>query len=83
VVSEWGGFGFQAYGGPAESEAKARQIRDFKAELRERPIAGDVYTQAVSVEDETNGLIDAGTGRLLVPPGLLVSAASVDSPARS
>ncbi len=73
VVSEWGGFGFHAYGGPAEAESKAKQIQAFKAELRRRPIAGDVYTQAVSIEDEVNGLIDAQTGKLLAPPGLLVS----------
>ena len=38
-----------------------------------QPIAGNVYTQAVNVEDEVNGLIDAQTGALLVPPGTLVS----------
>jgi hypothetical protein len=32
-----------------------------------------VYTQATSVEGETNGLIDPHTGALLVPAGLLAS----------
>ena len=73
VVSEWGGFGFSDYGGPAEAEEKAGRIRAFKADLRRRRIAGDVYTQAVSIEDENNGLIDPHTGELLVPPGLLSS----------
>ena len=73
VVSEWGGFGFPDYGGPADAEARAAQIRAFKAELRRRPIAGDVYTQATNVEDERNGLIDPHTGALSVPEGLLRS----------
>jgi hypothetical protein len=73
VVSEWGGFGFSEYGGPEERESKAATIRAFKRELRLRPIAGDVYTQATSIEDENNGLIDPQTGKLLVPPGLLKS----------
>ncbi len=73
VVSEWGGFGFSEYGGPEEEEAKAERIRAFKGELRLHPIAGDVYTQATSIEDEDNGLIDPATGALLVPPGLLRS----------
>ena len=73
VVSEWGGFGFHAYGGPGEPETKAAHILTYKAEISRRPIAGDVYTQAVSVEEEVNGLIDAQTGGLLVPPGTLVS----------
>lgn len=76
VVSEWGGFGFSEYGGPDDREGKAARIRAFKQELRQRPLAGDVYTQAVSVEEEDNGLIDPRTGDLLVPPGLLDSAAS-------
>ena len=76
VVSEWGGFGFSEYGGPDDREGKAARIRAFKRELRQRPLAGDVYTQAVSVEEEDNGLIDPRTGDLLVPPGLLDSAAS-------
>jgi hypothetical protein len=73
VVSEWGGFGFSLYGGPAEPESRAARIRAFKRELRGRPLAGDVYTQATSVEDEDNGLLDPRTGALLVPPGLLSS----------
>lgn len=73
VVSEWGGFGFSDYGGPAEAEAKAARISAFKRELSQRAIAGDVYTQAVSIEDENNGLIDPQTGELFVPPGLLNS----------
>ena len=73
VVSEWGGFGFPDYGGPTEAEARARVIREFKRELRARPFAGDVYTQATNIEDERNGLIEAETGELLVPAGLLSS----------
>lgn len=73
VVSEWGGFGFSDYGGPTESAERAETIREFKRELRARPFAGDVYTQATNIEDERNGLIDAETGELLVPPGLLSS----------
>jgi hypothetical protein len=75
VVSEWGGFGFPAYGGPEEPDARAMEIRSFKAELRQHPIAGDVYTQAVGIEDEQNGLISASDGELLVERGLLASAA--------
>jgi hypothetical protein len=75
VVSEWGGFGFSDYGGPAESGARAERIRDFKRELRRRRIAGDVYTQAVSIEDEDNGLINPQSGELTVPAGLLDSRA--------
>ena len=77
VISEWGGFGFHEYGGPADATIKAEQIRAFKEELRRRPIAGDVYTQAVSIEEEVNGLIDAQTGELREPPGLLASAGLV------
>ncbi len=73
VVSEWGGFGFSMYGGPQESDARHEQIRAFKQELRKRPIAGDIYTQAVSIEQEVNGLIDPNSGELLVTPGLLNS----------
>jgi hypothetical protein len=73
VVSEWGGFGFSDYGGPGDAAAKAERIRSFKRELRQRPLAGDVYTQAVSIEEETNGLIDPQTGELLVPDGVLHS----------
>jgi len=73
VVSEWGGFGFPDYGGPADAEERARTIREFKRELRARPFAGDVYTQATNIEDERNGLIDPDTGGLLVPAGLLSS----------
>jgi hypothetical protein len=53
VVSEWGGFGFAEYGGPEDPAARAEKIRAFKRELRGRPIAGDVYTQATSIEKKT------------------------------
>ena len=71
IVSEWGGFGFENYGGPKDSESRTEQIRLFKKELRARPIAGDVYTQATNIEDERNGLIDGDTGELKVPAGVL------------
>ncbi|HUR10670.1 MAG TPA: glycoside hydrolase family 2 TIM barrel-domain containing protein [Flavitalea sp.] len=73
IVSEWGGFGFENYGGPKDSDERATLIPLFKEELRTRPIAGDVYTQATNIEDERNGLIDANTGELRVPEGLLKS----------
>jgi hypothetical protein len=73
VVSEWGGFGWNGYGGPDESRSKTERIRAFKDELRRQPIAGDVYTQAVSIEEETNGLIDPLTAALQVPRGVLRS----------
>jgi beta-galactosidase/beta-glucuronidase len=73
VISEWGGFGFPDYGGPKDAEARAEKIVAFKTELRQRGFAGDVYTQATDVEDERNGLIDAKTGALRVPEGLLAS----------
>ena len=73
VVSEWGGFGFENYGGPVDDQGRAEQIRLFKNELRNRPIAGDVYTQATNIEDEKNGLIDMESGTLSVPAGLLNS----------
>ncbi|MDQ6788001.1 MAG: glycoside hydrolase family 2 [Acidobacteriota bacterium] len=80
VISEWGGFGFVNYGGPSEAQAdeRADRIREFKKELRRRPIAGDIYTQATSIEEEVNGIIDAASGELLVPPGLLDSTSFVD-----
>jgi len=71
IVSEWGGFGFVDYGGPQNDEERAEQIILFKKELRKRPIAGDVYTQATNIEDEKNGLIDFTSGELKVPKGLL------------
>ncbi len=71
IVSEWGGFGFPMYGGPQDATTRIEQIRAFKRELRKRAIAGDVYTQAVSIEQEVNGLIDPRSGRLLVSSGLL------------
>lgn len=80
VVSEWGGFGFSNYGGPQDAEARTERIRQFKQEMRKRPIAGDVYTQATNIEDERNGLIDPHTGELSVPAGLLASGAPVDVP---
>ncbi|MBA4140846.1 MAG: glycoside hydrolase family 2 [Segetibacter sp.] len=73
VVSEWGGFGFVDYGGPKDADSRTELIKQFKQELRKRPIAGDVYTQATNIEDERNGLIDAATGELKVPAGLLLS----------
>ncbi|MET4106072.1 sugar-binding domain-containing protein [Hymenobacter sp. UYP22] len=75
VVSEWGGFGFADYGGPQSAGERADRIRQFKQELRKRPIAGDVYTQATNIEDERNGLLDPHTGELSVPAGLLASHA--------
>jgi hypothetical protein len=73
VISEWGGFGFADYGGPKDADERTTLIKDFKEALRSRAIAGDVYTQATNIEDERNGLIDAGTGELKVPAGLLKS----------
>lgn len=73
VVSEWGGFGFADYGGPQGSLERADRIGLFKKELRKVRVAGDVYTQATDIEDERNGLIDAPTGDLKVPPGILSS----------
>jgi len=73
LVSEWGGFGFVDYGGPKNDEERADYIRNFKQELRKRPIAGDVYTQATNIEDERNGIIDFEQGFLKVPAGLLNS----------
>ena len=73
LVSEWGGFGFADYGGPQDADARTASIRAYKQELRARPIAGDVYTQATNIEDERNGLIDFETGELWVPAGLLAS----------
>jgi len=73
IVSEWGGFGFPLYGGPKDDEDRTERIRQFKQELRQRPIAGDVYTQATNIEEERNGIIDEHTGTLRVPAGLLHS----------
>jgi beta-galactosidase/beta-glucuronidase len=73
IVSEWGGFGFSDYGGPKENEGRAELIKAYKKELRSRPIAGDVYTQATNIEDEKNGLIDEHSAALKVPEGLLNS----------
>lgn len=78
VVSEWGGFGFDMYGGPALLTAREEQIRLYKQALRARPIAGDVYTQATNVEDERNGLLDFQTGELFVPEGVLRSTSHAD-----
>jgi beta-galactosidase/beta-glucuronidase len=71
IVSEWGGFGFENYGGPQTAEEKIKLIALFKEELRKFPIAGDVYTQATNIEDERNGIIDFKSGALQVPEGLL------------
>jgi beta-galactosidase/beta-glucuronidase len=73
LVSEWGGFGFENYGGPTDAEDRTEKIRAFKQELRRHAVAGDVYTQATNIEDERNGLIDFETGELTVPAGLLAS----------
>jgi hypothetical protein len=73
VISEWGGFGFPDYGGPQDQAERTSRIRKFKEELRRRPIAGDIYTQATNIEEERNGLIDDHTGELSVPAGLLFS----------
>ncbi len=73
VISEWGGFGFENYGGPEEPEGRTERIRLFKQELRRDGIAGDVYTQATDIEEERNGLIDPHSGALTVPVGLLNS----------
>ncbi|HEY0900017.1 MAG TPA: glycoside hydrolase family 2, partial [Sphingobacteriaceae bacterium] len=73
IISEWGGFGFKNYGGPTDSAKKNHLIRKFKKELRKRKIAGDVYTQAISIEDERNGLINDKTGELFVDEMLLNS----------
>ena len=73
VISEWGGFGFKDYGGPQQMDERAQRIVEFKRELRNFPIAGDVYTQATNIEDERNGLIDDLTGELFVPEGILSS----------
>ncbi|RZJ36627.1 MAG: glycoside hydrolase family 2 [Flavobacterium sp.] len=73
IVSEWGGFGFKDYGGPQDDDGRAKMISEFKKELRKRPIAGDVYTQATNIEDERNGIIDEITGELKVPKGILKS----------
>jgi hypothetical protein len=78
VISEWGGFGFTDYGGPGENEEKTKRIREFKREMRLRPVAGDIYTQATSIEEEVNGIIDSFSGELLVPPGLLDSSSLTD-----
>ncbi|RYG53890.1 MAG: glycoside hydrolase family 2, partial [Chitinophagaceae bacterium] len=75
LVSEWGGFGFADYGGPQSAEEQAKFIREYKAELRKLPIAGDVYTQATNIEEERNGLIDDTHSGLRVPDGILKSGA--------
>jgi beta-galactosidase/beta-glucuronidase len=71
VISEWGGFGFSGYGGPSDLDERADRIRAYKAALRQLPVAGDVYTQATNIEEETNGLIDPASGALLVDAALL------------
>ena len=73
IVSEWGGFGFANYGGPQNDYDRAKLIRLFKEKLRKRSVAGDIYTQATNIEEEQNGIIDATTGALKVPAGLLNS----------
>ncbi len=78
LVSEWGGFGFADYGGPQDVAEREKQIKLFKQELRKRPIAGDVYTQATNIEEEKNGIIDFKTGELQVSAGLLHSKPNED-----
>jgi beta-galactosidase/beta-glucuronidase len=78
VVSEWGGFGFVDYGGPKDAEERTERIRQFKQELRKRPVAGDIYTQATNIEEERNGLIDGHTGELFVTAGILSSCDYVE-----
>ena len=73
IVSEWGGFGFENYGGPKNNDERNQHIALFKDELRKRPIAGDIYTQATNIEEEQNGLIDFETGELMVIEDLLNS----------
>jgi hypothetical protein len=70
LVSEWGGFGFEDYGGPEDDKERTKQIKLYKRDLRSRGYAGDVYTQATNIEDERNGIIDFNTGELKVPEGL-------------
>jgi hypothetical protein len=65
--------GGRTFGGPTELTDRAQRIQLFKQELRQHPIAGDIYTQATNIEDERNGLIDPHTGELSVPTGLLNS----------
>lgn len=74
IISEWGGFGFTMYGGPDGTQDKAERIRSFKREMRRRNIAGDVYTQATSIEEEENGIINPHTGELIVPAKILDSS---------
>ena len=69
-----GRFRLERYGGPEEANDKAERITSFKRELRKRPIAGDVYTQATSIEEENNGVIDPDTGELIVPARILDSS---------
>ena len=78
IISEWGGFGFSNYGGPGEENEKADRISAFKREMRRRPVAGDIYTQATSIEEEVNGIIEPTSGELLVPPDLLNSRSLID-----
>ena len=73
LVSEWGGFGFADYGGPNDQLQRTDMIKMYKQELRNHPIAGDVYTQATNIEEEQNGIIDFESGNLNVPEGLLNS----------
>lgn len=61
------------YGGPKDSEDRAKKIKIFKEQLRKHRIAGDIYIQATNIEDERNGLIDGESGNLSVPEGLLTS----------
>lgn len=77
IISEWGGFGFQEYGGPDNPIDKSDLILQFKKELRKWPIAGDVYTQAINVEEERNGLIEGNSGELLVQEKVLGSVADI------
>lgn len=73
IISEWGGFGFPIYGGPKDIEQRAKEIKLYKDILRSFPVAGDVYTQATNIEEETNGIIDFESGQLMIPAGILKS----------
>lgn len=74
VISEWGGFGFSDYGGPADPTGRAKNITLFKEELRKHRLGGDIYTQATNIEEEKNGLIDPHSADLSVPENLLSSS---------
>ena len=71
VISEFGGvswsvpghvsletsYGYEAAGDGPEFAGEARGLLDRALALRERGLAGYVYTQLSDVEEETNGLL--------------------------